>query len=231
MEGIDLSSIMVQETPATSSPAPQVAPSLPEPPKKPPTEPKKETPRTDDPDRSSLLTKLKLLFDVFPEKLKQIRPKNFDKLSDEELQGLKTQIEYICGAKTNVEATAQTVPAILKTIEDLAAQFTPLRIQGTHEVCFRPDVQDMIKYTIIDSGFGINSTPQQKLAFTLIMTAVHRHTVNSSLEAMTPEQRQGLEAVMRRAGEPPVNPAPKKKTPKRPVKTEGTTADPRFDEL
>ena len=92
---------------------------------------------------------------------------------------------------------AKSFPLLLKAAEELIAQFTPLRIQGTHAVCFEPDVQDMIKYTIIDSGLaGINSTPQQRLAFTLISTAMRQHAVNSAIESMTAEQKQAYAKAM-----------------------------------
>lgn len=210
MEGVDLSSIMVDYAEPSSHDVPCDVP-------------------TDDQDittldsqvgteRSNLLTKMQLYFDVFEAKLKHIKPKSLDKLSDVELSELQKQIHYILGAKTNVEAMSKTFPMVVKAIEDLAAQFTPLRIQGTHAVCLEPDVQDMIKYTIIDSGLGgINSTPQQRLAFTLLTAAVRQHTLNSLVEAMSPEQKQATMDAMKRATKP--------------VKTEGTTADPKFSGL
>ena len=198
MDGVDLSSIMVQ-APSQNEPA---SPAIPEAsPVSSQREPPKAEPTTD---RTTTLTKMKLYFDCFEAKLKQIRPKDIDKLTDEELQDLQTKIHFILGAKTNVEAMTKTLPMILKALEDLSAQFTPLRIQGTHLVCLEPDIQDMIKYTIIDSGLGgITSSPQQRLAFTLLTTAVRQHAINSAIESMSPDQRRHLQNATQSDGAVP----------------------------
>lgn len=204
MDGVDLSSIMVQPEPAEQPQLPVERIEEPKNIKKPKTEPE-QTELTDEA-RGATITKLKLYFETFDKKLKHIRPKNLDKLSAEELEKLQSQIHFILGAKTNVEAMAKSFPIALKAIEDLAAQFTPLRIQGTHNVCFEPDVQDMIKYTIIDCGLaGVASTPQQRLAFTLLTAAMRQHTINSMLESMSPEQRQATIAAMARGNAAPEN--------------------------
>lgn len=153
MDDIDFSAIMVgnDESPVIAAPLPEL-PS--------PVQAKNDAQKaisedeTDD-KRPAMITRLKLLLDTFPTKLKDIRPKKpLDKLTDDQLAELSKNIDYTLGAKTNVDAMAKTFPLVLKVVEELAAQFTPLKIQGTHAVCFEPDVQDMIKYTIIDSGFA-----------------------------------------------------------------------------
>lgn len=228
MDGVDLSSIMVQEAsqaPDQKTSQTENLPQLPELEKRQQSAAPKEESK-DVTDRSTQITKMKLYFDCFDAKLKQIRPKNIDKLSDEELQDLQTKIHFILGAKTNVEAMTKTLPMILKAVEDLSAQFTPLRIQGTHLVCFEPEVQDMIRYCIIDSGLGgITSSPQQRLLFTLLTTAVRQHTINSMVEAMSPEQKQAMASSLQ------ANTQVKKPVLKKPVKTEGTTDDGRFADL
>lgn len=110
------------------------------------------------------------------------------------------------GAKSGVDAMAKTFPMALKTIEDVAAEFTPLRIQGTHMACLDPEMQDLIKYAIIDCGFvGITTTPTQRLIFTLLTTAARQHAINTAFESMTPEQKQECEKAIRAANPPPQN--------------------------
>lgn len=198
MDDIDFSSIMVgQEEPAPIAKDYPLPNDIPAPPAK------KEPPRADvngmtDDKRAAVITRIRLLLDTFPAKLKDIKPKKpLDKLTDDQLAELNKNIDYTLGAKTNVEAMAKTFPLVLKAVEELAAQFTPLKIQGTHAVCFEPDVQDMIKYTIIDSGIaGIHSTPQQRLAFTLISAAMRQHAINSAIESMTSDQKQAMARAM-----------------------------------
>ena len=204
MDDLDLTSIMVgYDEPTKSDPPPARAEPKPTPPMPEP------SPAATSDEIQALITRCKLLFDTFPAKLKDIKPKKpLEKLSEEQLRDLNKNIDYILGAKTNVEAMAKTFPLMLKAVEELAAQFTPLRIQGTHAVCYEPEVQDMIKYTIIDSGLaGISSSPQQRLAFTIISSAMRQHTLNSALEAMTAEQKQAYSKAMNTAGsqQPPEN--------------------------
>jgi 23S rRNA maturation mini-RNase III len=48
---------------------------------------------------------------------------------------------------------------------------------------------------------GIGTTPQQQLAWKLMMAAFQQHTINSAMESLTPEQKQAMARAM--------NPAPK----------------------
>jgi len=229
MDDIDFSSIMVgqeESAPVTILPSPIPSPvgrsfqdkDIPVPPAA--KKERKDIPAEDDEamtddKRSAMITRIRLLLDTFSAKLKDIKPKKpLDKLTDDQLAELNKNIEYVMGAKTNVEAMAKTFPLMLKAVEELTAQFTPLRIQGTHAICFEPDVQDMIKYTIIDSGIaGIHSTPQQRLAFTLISAAMSRHAINSAMESMTAEQKQAMAKAMNPA-QPPTVSQPKPSVPK-----------------
>ena len=198
---VDLSSIMVGYGDApTAAPMPMVPPPPPvETPMPQPTETVAEN-------NKDLVVKLRLLFDTFPAKLKDIRPKKpLDKLSEDQLLELQKNINYQLGARTNVDAMAKSFPMILQVVEQLAAQFTPLRIQGTHLVCNDPDVQDMIKYTIIDCGLGISSTPQQKLVFKLLSTALQMHVMNTAIESMTPEQKANMAQAMNAAAAKPAD--------------------------
>lgn len=198
---IDLSSIMVgySDSPKQSTPVPEL----------PIETPKQDVAVTPKTENKELATKIKLYFDIFSAKLKHIKPKNIDKLNEEELQDLHKQVNYILGAKTNVEGMAKSFPMLIKAIEDLAAQFTPLRIQGTHNTCYDPDVQDMIKYTIIDSGLaGLNSTPQQRLMFTLFSAAARQHAMNSAIESMTAEQKAAYYKAMGVNTAPATEPPP-----------------------
>lgn len=150
-------------------------------------------------DRTALLARLNIMFVTFPAKLKEIKPKSLDKLSDDELQEINQKVQLILGAKGGVDGFAAMFPHALKFVEDLVADFTPLRIQGTHEVCFQPEVQDMIKYTIIDMGFGgLQMNPTQRLALTLITTGAQRHSMNTAIEKLSPEQRAQMAADLKR---------------------------------
>lgn len=201
MDDIDFSSVRSKPE-VEHEIVPQQAPSAPQPP---PKKTAKATKAASEPiesvDRTALLNRLKVYAVTFPAKLKGVIPKSLDKLSDEELERLNEQVGLHMGAKGGIEGLAMMMPNALKMVEDLLAMFTPLRIQGTHQACLTPDMQDAIKCALIDAGFaGISMTPIQKITGCLLMAASQRHMLNTAIEAMSPEQRQAMAAALQPTG-------------------------------
>jgi hypothetical protein len=69
----------------------------------------------------------------------------------------------------------------VKAVEDLVTQFTPLKIQGLHQVCNDPDVLDDIKFICIKSTSKMSTTPEQRLGMRFLITAFALHNMNSSM--------------------------------------------------
>lgn len=136
--------------------------------------------------------------------IKDLKPKNLDKLSEDELLELDKRIRERLGGVSSINTMAKSVPTIVKLTEDILAEFTPLRIQGTHLVFMQDELQDLLKYCIIDSGFAsLNITPQQRLLHTFLTTAAIQHSLNSSMERLSPEQRAAIQKAA--AGNNPEN--------------------------
>lgn len=201
MEDIDLSSIMVQP----EMPEP-ILPDLPEPPKKP--TPRKgkvaDSPPEETDERITKITRMTLYFGIFPAKLKAIKPKKpLESLSDEELERVEKEMDFIMGAKSDVELAAKSAPGIIKAIEEFAAALTPLRIQGTHCALMTEEGQDLVKCVLIDSGMGgASASSYQRLALLLLTTAAQRHTINTGT-TLTDTQKQAAANAL--AGPGPVD--------------------------
>lgn len=187
---MDLSDVMVQ--PEAVEPA---ALEQPKPAPKPSRQPRKtaanEPPAEESEERTKRITRMTLYFGIFPAKLKPIKPKrDWEKLGDEELERVEKEMDFIMGAKSDVEMTARSLPGIIKAIEDLTAQLSPLRIQGTHAAICSPEGQDLVKCVLIDSGMGgVGGSSWQRLAYLLISTAAQRHAINTAGQ-LTPAQSQ-----------------------------------------
>jgi hypothetical protein len=67
------------------------------------------------------------------------------------------------GAKQNLKMAVGGAIMGIKAVEDLVVQFTPLKIQGLHQVCNDPDVLDNIKFICIKSTSKMSTTPEQRL--------------------------------------------------------------------
>jgi hypothetical protein len=87
------------------------------------------------------------------------------------------------GAKQNLKMAVGGAIMGVKAVEDLVVQFTPLRIQGLHQVCNDPDVLDDIKFICIKSTSKMSTTPEQRLGMRFLITAFALHNMNSSMAA------------------------------------------------
>jgi hypothetical protein len=63
------------------------------------------------------------------------------------------------GAKQNLKMAGGSAIIGVKAIEDLVTQFTPLKIQGLHQVCNDPDILDDIKFICKKSPSKMSTTP------------------------------------------------------------------------
>jgi hypothetical protein len=128
-------------------------------------EPKPEAAKaTTDKDQRELATQIRQCFEEFPEKLSALKKTKLEGKSMEELQKIWAEIEYMMGAKQNLKmAIGGTIMAV-KTVEDLVSEFTPLKIQGLHQVCNDPKVLNDIKFICIKSTGKMNTTPEQRLS-------------------------------------------------------------------
>jgi hypothetical protein len=176
---VDLSSIMVSAPPEASAPADKL-PEIPE------REVPKETTNTSkdtstDENWRELATQIRHCFEEFPEKLATLKKTKLEGKSLKELQKIWAEIEYIMGAKQNLKLAVGGTIMTVKTVEDLVCQFTPLKIQGLHQVCNDPDILDDLKFCLIKSTGKISTTPEQRLGMRFLISAYALHRMNSSV--------------------------------------------------
>jgi hypothetical protein len=116
-------------------------------------------------------------------KLATLKKTKLEGKSLEELQKIWAEIEYTMGAKQNLKLAVGGTIMTVKAVEDLVCQFTPLKIQGLHQVCNDPDVLDDLKFCLIKSTGKMNTTPEQQLGMRFLVSAYALHRMNSSAAA------------------------------------------------
>jgi hypothetical protein len=129
---------------------------------------------TNDKDQRELATQIRQCFEEFPEKLSAIKNTKLEGKFMEELQKIWSEIEYIMGAKQNLKMAVGGAIMGIKAVEDLVVQFTPLKIQGLHQVCKDPDVLDNIKFVCIKSTSKMSTTPEQRLGMRFLIEECKR---------------------------------------------------------
>jgi hypothetical protein len=81
-----------------------------------------------------LATQIRQCFEEFPEKLASFKKTKLEGKSLKELQKIWAEIEYIIRAKQNLKPAVGGAIMTEKKVEDLVCQFTPLKIQGLHQI-------------------------------------------------------------------------------------------------
>jgi hypothetical protein len=132
---------------------------------------------TNDKDQRDLATQIRQCFEEFPEKLSALKNTKLEGKSMEELQKIWSEKQP---AKQNLKMAVGGAIMGVKAVEDLVPQFTPLKIQGLHQVCNDPDVLDEIKFVCIKSTSKMSTTPEQRLGMRFLITAFALHNMNSS---------------------------------------------------
>lgn len=159
--------------------------------------------------RASLINTLKELFDAFPVKLKDLEPKNFDKLSDEALDRLREKIHARLMVKGAIDGMAARVPDMLMMAEGLIGAFTPLLLYGTHKAFRTDDMQDILKYAIIEAGLVSRTmTPMQHICMTLVQAAGQQHFANAQIVAQVRAQQAAASPQTAPSPAPAANPSP-----------------------
>jgi hypothetical protein len=170
---------MVSASPESSAPADKL-PEIPEREAKRPA-PVEETAEQDQNQRE-LATQIRQCFEEFPEKLAALNKTKLEGKSIAE-QKIWDEINYIMGAKQNLKLAIGGAIMTVKAVEDLVSQFTPLKIQGLHQICNDPDVLDDLKFCLIKSTGKMSTTPEQRLGMRFLVSAYALHRMNSSVPA------------------------------------------------
>jgi hypothetical protein len=136
-----------------------------------------------DQNQRELATQIRQCFEEFPEKLAALKKTKLEGKSIAELQKIWDEINYIMGAKQNLKLAIGGAIMTVKAVEDLVSQFTPLKIQGLHQICNDPDVLDDLKFCLIKSTGKMSTTPEQRLGMRFLVSAYALHRMNSSVPA------------------------------------------------
>ena len=144
-----------------------------------PEKPAPEDPETTAADKANLITHIRLCVDAFPKKLVSMQNLKLDKMSLEELERTHDEIKYIMGSKQNLRMAVGSALMAIESLEHIACTFTPLKIKGLSDAFKDEDTLDDLKYICIKNGSGLQTSPEQRLGFTLLTRAYGLHQFNS----------------------------------------------------
>lgn len=130
-------------------------------------------------DRRRLILLLQLYLNEFPHKLSTYKHTDLEKLKKSELEKLKEEVEYCLGTKQNLNVAVSGIIMGINMFEQVAVNFTPLKISGLSQVCNEREVLDDIKCVAIKHLDMVKVEPEARLCMRLFSTALQLHTINS----------------------------------------------------
>jgi hypothetical protein len=131
-------------------------------------------------DRRRSIMVLQFYMLEFPDKLDAFKGTKFEKLSDDELKKLKSEFDFIIGAKCNVKSTQYAFIQGIQLLETLCTNFTPMRINGLTNAINDDEFQDDCKHLALKYMTLLKTEPEHRIAYKILTTALLLHQVNSS---------------------------------------------------
>lgn len=123
----------------------------------------------------------------------KLEDKLLNKLSDEDLISLRERVSFAIANKNSDGMMRGLLMGGLLQAENIAVSNTiyPLKVKGlTATLSSSENFNDVLEEIILENQCMVYTKPTWRLAFMIIQTAATLHSVNSSLESATPEQRQ-----------------------------------------
>ena len=118
----------------------------------------------------------------FPDKLKAYKSFNLETLSDEELDSLRKEMDFVISQKSSVSMGVQAFVQGINTIEHLCCNFTPLKVQGLTNICNDKDLIDDVKSLMLSNMTLAHIEPEYRIAYKLTSSMFYLHNMNSNAE-------------------------------------------------
>jgi hypothetical protein len=152
-------------------------------------------------DRRRLILLIQIYLNEFPKQLEAFKKHKLEKMKREELIKLREEIEYVMSQKQNVATAVNGMIMGINVLEQLAVNFTPLKVNGTAAALAADEdaVSDMKCVAIkhLDMAF---LEPESRLAMRVLTTAMKVHGMNTAIEnqraaaAPAPESNVALQS-------------------------------------
>lgn len=131
----------------------------------------------------------------FPEELKSFKKTNFDKKTYEELIEVQKEMDFILGNNSGIASAVKLFKYGLGALELIAVNFTPINCSGlTEMICNDPDAMKDVKLIALKNCRLIQTEPEYRLAYRIVMGAIALNSVNPSI-AQAPQTNDNINNI------------------------------------
>ncbi len=131
----------------------------------------------------------------FPVKLKTFKKINLEKKSYDELVDIKKELDFTVGQGSNVAAGVQMLSGSIQALEIILVNFTPINATNLSRICDDQETIDTMKHIILKHSTLINSEPEMRLLYKIVMTTLMLHNMNGSIST-SQEQLKSNESII-----------------------------------
>jgi len=131
-------------------------------------------------ERRRLILMLEFYVIEFPDKLSSFKKTDFSKLDDKKLKELKSEFDFIIGAKCNVKSTQYMVLQGVYLIETLSKSFIGLKVDGLTNSVNDKEFMDDVKHLALKYMSLVKTEPEHRIAYKILSNMLLLHQVNSA---------------------------------------------------
>ena len=89
---------------------------------------------------------LQFYLNEFPKKLKVYQELQLETLSNDELDKIRQEFDFVIGCKNTVNISVKALKQSIFTLEEVCCKFTPLKVKGLTGICDDPELLDDVKH-------------------------------------------------------------------------------------
>jgi hypothetical protein len=140
----------------------------------------KEKTNDDSIERRRLILMLEFYVLEFPDKLSAFKKTDFNNLDEKQLKELKSEFDFIIGAKCNVKSTQYLVLQGVYLIETVSKSFIGLNVNGLTNSVNDNEFMDDVKHLALKYMSLVKTEPEHRIAYKILSNMLLLHQINSA---------------------------------------------------
>lgn len=131
--------------------------------------------------RRKVLT-IQFYLNEFPDKLKQYGKMDLENLSDDELDELRKEMDFVISTRSNVNMGVAAFVQGVSTLEYICCNHTPLKVKGLSQICNDKELIDDVKSLILSNMTLSHIEPEYRIGYKIVTSMLYLHNVNGQME-------------------------------------------------
>lgn len=144
-------------------------------------------------DRRRKILLLQFYLNEFPKKLKGYRRQNLEELSNDELDKLKDEFDFVIGCNTTTNTTVTAFKKSIEVLEHIGCNYTPLKIQGLSMINQDKELMDDVRHWALQNMDMIQTKPEHRIMYKVLSSAMALHNINTINEARQQNTEAGID--------------------------------------